>query len=405
MALPEFTMRQLLEAGVHFGHQTQRWNPRMSEFIYGERNGIHIIDLTQTVPMLDAALNAIRETVAKNGRILFVGTKRQAQKPIAEAAEKCAQYYMNHRWLGGTLTNWKTVSQSIKRLNEIDEQMTDGAEGLTKKERLGIEREQSKLQASLGGIREMGGVPDLLFVIDVNKEDLAIAEARKLGIPVVAVVDTNCMPDGVDYIIPGNDDASRAVALYCDLVSRAALDGMSAQLGAAGIDLGEMETSAEEPALEAKDGAQATEDAPDAVPAAEAAQAEEARADDATSGKEASAPEQELLAATEAPAQQASEQKADKKGPDAPPETESAPDGEKDGMEGEADSDAGAPEEDAAAVEEKASARTAGADAATGEDAAAGKDASAKTATAGNDKPEAEESAAPENPAEIEKAD
>ena len=246
MALPEFTMRQLLEAGVHFGHQTQRWNPRMGEFIYGDRNGIHIIDLTQTVPMLDAALNVIRETVAKGGRILFVGTKRQAQKPIAEAAEKCAQYYMNHRWLGGTLTNWKTVSQSINRLKEIDEQMATGAEGLTKKERLGMERDQEKLQASLGGIREMGGVPDLLFVIDVNKEDLAIAEAKKLGIPVVAVVDTNCSPAGVDYIIPGNDDAARAISLYCDLAARAALDGMSAQLGAAGVDIGAMEEAVEE---------------------------------------------------------------------------------------------------------------------------------------------------------------
>ncbi len=405
MALPEFTMRQLLEAGVHFGHQTQRWNPRMSEFIYGERNGIHIIDLTQTVPMLDAALNVIRDTVAKNGRMLFVGTKRQAQKPIAEAAEKCAQYYMNHRWLGGTLTNWKTVSQSIKRLNEIDEQMTEGAEGLTKKERLGIEREQSKLQASLGGIREMGGVPDLLFVIDVNKEDLAIAEARKLGIPVVAVVDTNCTPDGVDYIIPGNDDASRAVALYCDLVSRAALDGMSAQLGAAGIDLGEMETAAEEPALEAKADAQATEDAPDAVPAAEVAQANETKADDATSGKKASATEKEVLPAVEAPAQPASGQKAVKKGSDAPSETESAPDGDKDTVEKKAASEAGAPEEDAAAAEEKASAKTTGANATTGKDATAGKDASANTATAGQDKPEAEESAAPKKPAEVEKAD
>ena len=262
MALPEFSMRQLLEAGVHFGHPTQRWNPKMGEFIYGDRNGIHIMDLTQTVPMLDAALNVIRETVAKNGRILFVGTKRQAQKPIAEAAERCAQYYMNHRWLGGTLTNWKTVSQSIKRLKAIDEQMETGAEGLTKKERLGIEREQAKLQASLGGIREMGGVPDLLFVIDVNKEDLAIAEAKKLGIPVVAVVDTNCSPEGVDYVIPGNDDAARAIALYCDLASRAALDGMSAQLGAAGVDIGALE--------------EATEEVVDAEPAAEEAPTEEA---------------------------------------------------------------------------------------------------------------------------------
>ena len=249
MALPEFTMRQLLEAGVHFGHQTQRWNPRMAPFIYGARNGIHIMDLTQTVPMLDQALQVVRDTVAKGGRILFVGTKRQAAQPIADAAEKSAQYYMNHRWLGGTLTNWKTVSQSINRLKEIDEKMETGAEGLTKKERLGMERDQTKLQASLGGIREMGGVPDLLFVIDVKKEALAIAEAKKLGIPVVAIVDTNCSPDGVDYIIPGNDDASRAIALYCDLVARAALDGMSAQLGAAGVDLGALEEAPEEEAV------------------------------------------------------------------------------------------------------------------------------------------------------------
>ena len=240
MALPEFTLRQLLEAGVHFGHQTQRWNPRMGPFIYGQRNGIHIMDLTQTVPMLDQALNAVRDTVAKGGRVLFVGTKRQAAAPVADAAEKCAQYYMNHRWLGGTLTNWKTVSQSIQRLKNIDEKTDTGSEGLTKKERLGMEREQGKLQASLGGIREMGGVPDLLFVIDVRKEALAIAEANKLGIPVVAVVDTNCSPYGIDYIIPGNDDAARAIALYCDLVSRAALDGMTAQMGAAGVDLGAM---------------------------------------------------------------------------------------------------------------------------------------------------------------------
>ena len=252
MALPDFSMRQLLEAGVHYGHQTQRWNPRMAEFIYGERNGIHIFDLTQTVPMLDAALQVVRDTVAKGGRVLFVGTKRQAQKAISEAAEKSAQYYMNHRWLGGTLTNWKTVSQSIQRLKAIDETMTGSAEGLTKKERLQIEREQAKLQASLGGIREMGGVPDLLFVIDVGKEDLALLEAKKLGIPVVGIVDTNCSPKGVDYVIPGNDDAARAIALYCDLVARAALDGMSAQLGAAGVDLGALEEApAEEAASEA----------------------------------------------------------------------------------------------------------------------------------------------------------
>jgi len=213
----------------------------MEEFIYGERNGIHIMDLTQTVPMLDAALNVTRETVARGGRILFVGTKRQASTAIAEAAEKCAQYYMNHRWLGGTLTNWQTVSQSINRLKALDEKMSMGSEGLTKKERLGMEREQSKLQASLGGITQMGGVPDLLFVVDVKKEALAVAEANKLGIPVIAVVDTNCSPSGVDYIIPGNDDAARAISLYCDLIARSALDGMTEQMGAAGVDLGEME--------------------------------------------------------------------------------------------------------------------------------------------------------------------
>jgi small subunit ribosomal protein S2 len=261
MALPEFTLRQLLEAGVHFGHQTQRWNPRMGEFIYGSRNGIHIMDLTQTVPMLDAALNVIRETVAKGGRVLFVGTKRQASAAIADAAEKSAQYYMNHRWLGGTLTNWQTVSQSINRLKAYEEQLASGAEGLTKKERLGMEREFEKLKASLGGIAEMGGTPDLLFVIDVKKEELAIKEAKKLGIPVVAVVDTNCSPEGVDYIIPGNDDAARAIALYCDLASRAALDGMSAQMGAAGIDLGALEEAPAEEAVAEEAAAEAPAEA------------------------------------------------------------------------------------------------------------------------------------------------
>ena len=249
MALPEFSMRQLLEAGVHYGHQTARWNPKMGQYIYGDRNGIHILDLTQTVPMLEQALKVVRDTVAKGGRILFVGTKRQAQKPVAEAAERCAQFYMNHRWLGGTLTNWKTVSQSIQRLEQIDELRAAGGEGLTKKERLMMERDQGKLQASLGGIREMGGTPDLIFVVDVGKEDLAILEAQKLGIPVVGIVDTNNSPKGVDYVIPGNDDAARAIQLYCELIARAALDGMSAQMGAAGIDLGALETAPEEEAV------------------------------------------------------------------------------------------------------------------------------------------------------------
>jgi len=240
MALPEFSLRQLLEAGVHFGHQTHRWNPRMDQYIYGSRNGIHIMDLTQTVPLLDQALNVVRETVSKGGRILFIGTKRQASKAVAEAAERSAQYYMNHRWLGGTLTNWQTVSKSIQRLKAISAQMETGFDGLTKKERLGMEREHAKLHASLNGIAEMGGTPDLLFVIDTNKEALAVAEANKLGIPVIGILDTNSAPEGIDYPIPGNDDAARAIGLYCDLIARSALDGMAAQMGSAGVDIGEL---------------------------------------------------------------------------------------------------------------------------------------------------------------------
>ncbi len=286
MALPEFTLRQLLEAGVHFGHQTHRWNPRMGRYIYGSRNGIHIIDLTQTVSLLDQALQVVRECVAKGGRILFVGTKRQAQKPVAEAAERSAQYYMNHRWLGGTLTNWKTVSASIARLKSIDEQFERGLAGLTKKERLNLEREQAKLQSSLGGIREMGGVPDLIVAIDVNKEALAIAEARKLGIPVVAVVDTNVSPDAIDFPIPGNDDASRAISLYCDLIARAALDGMAAQLGSAGIDIGEMSETPDEEALD--DVAEASDESAQPDAGSDKMDATEASAPEAT---EAAAPE------------------------------------------------------------------------------------------------------------------
>ena len=248
MALPEYSLKQLLEAGVHFGHQTHRWNPLMEEYIYGVRNGIHIIDLTQTFTLLDVALNAVHNTVAKGGSILFVGTKRQAQKSISEAAERSAQYYMNHRWLGGTLTNWKTVSNSISRLKKLDEQLSDGATGLTKKERLNLEREQSKLNASLGGIREMGGLPDLIFVIDSNRESLAIQEARNLKIPVIAILDTNSDPTKIDFPIPGNDDAARSITLYCDLIAKAALAGMTNQLAAAGVDIGEsIDSSEEEP--------------------------------------------------------------------------------------------------------------------------------------------------------------
>lgn len=236
MSVPEFTMRQLIEAGVHFGHQSHRRNPLMDPYIHSKKNGIHIIDLTQTVPMLDAALQIVSQTVAKGGNILFVGTKRQAQTPIKEAAVASAQFYINQRWLGGTLTNWKTVSNSIQRLNTIDEKLEAGIEGLTKKELLGMRREQAKLQASLGGIRKMRGLPSMLFVIDVNKESIAVAEATKLGIPIVGIVDTNCSPNNIDFLIPGNDDASRSIALYCDLMSRAALAGLSKEMSIRGKD-------------------------------------------------------------------------------------------------------------------------------------------------------------------------
>src|SRR6202049_3117590 len=248
MALPDYSMRQLLEAGVHFGHQSHRWNPKMAPFIFGTRNNIHIIDLAQTVPLMARALQAMADTVAKGGRILFVGTKRQASEAIAEAAKRSAQYYVNSRWLGGTLTNWKTISNSISRLRKLDEMLNSGeAQVYTKKERLTLTREKDKLDRALGGIKDMGGLPDLMFVIDTNKEDIAISEARRLGIPVAAVIDTNCNPKGITYPVPGNDDASRAVLLYCDLVARAAIDGISRAQGEAGMDLGE----AEKPIVEA----------------------------------------------------------------------------------------------------------------------------------------------------------
>jgi small subunit ribosomal protein S2 len=237
MAVPAFNMRQLLEAGVHFGHQAHRWNPKMAPFIYGSRNKIHILDLTQTVPMLHQALLKVSDTVANGGRVLFVATKRQAADGIAEAAKRSAQYYMNHRWLGGTLTNWKTVSQSIRRLRQLDDILAD-PQGRTKKEVLNIQRERDKLNQSLGGIKDMGGTPDLLVVIDTNKESIAIQEARKLNIPIVAIVDTNCDPDGIDFPVPGNDDAGRAITLYCDLMARAALDGLERAQGSSGVDIG-----------------------------------------------------------------------------------------------------------------------------------------------------------------------
>jgi len=250
MALPDITMRQLLESGVHFGHQTHRWNPKMAPYIYGSRNNIHIIDLTQTVPLLHQALVTVSDVVAKGGRVLFVGTKRQAAEAIAEAAKSCAQYFINHRWLGGTLTNWRTISNSIKRLKSLEELLEGDHRGLTKKELLQLTREKDKLERSLGGIKDMGAPPDLMFVIDTNKEAIAIAEARKLGMPVVAIVDSNCDPDGITFPIPGNDDAGRAITLYCDLFARAAIDGIERAQGSLGADLGAAEEPISEPGLE-----------------------------------------------------------------------------------------------------------------------------------------------------------
>ena len=264
MALPDFTMRQLLEAGVHFGHTTRRWNPRMSPYLFGERNGVHIIDLEQTVPLLHQALTFARQVVSSGGRVLFVGTKRQASERIAEAAQRCGQYYVNHRWLGGMLTNWKTISHSIKRLREIEDRLAEENVGLTKKEMLNLTRERDKLERALGGIKEMGGLPDVLMVIDTNKEHIAVAEARKLGIPVIAVVDSNSDPDGLMFPVPGNDDAIRAISLYCDLFADAVLDGLQQELLSTGKDVGEAEEVVE-PAV-------ANGSAPAAEPAQEAAE-------------------------------------------------------------------------------------------------------------------------------------
>ena len=252
MALPEFSMRQLLEAGAHFGHQTHRWNPKMDRYIFGSRANIHIIDLSQTIPLLHQALLKVREVAASGGRVLFVGTKRQASDPVAAGAKRCAQYYVNHRWLGGTLTNWRTISQSISRLRELEGVLTGDGGGRSKKELLQLTRERDKLELSLGGIKDMGGIPDLMVVIDTNKEAIAILEARKLNIPVVAVLDTNSDPDGITFPIPGNDDAARAIQLYCDLVADAVIDGLATGQAALGVDLGASETPAIEPALRAE---------------------------------------------------------------------------------------------------------------------------------------------------------
>jgi small subunit ribosomal protein S2 len=238
MAMPTFTMRQLLEAGVHFGHHTRRWNPKMAPYIFGVRNGVHIIDLGQSVPLLQQGIEAIRSVAASGGRVLFVGTKRQASEKIAESAKRCGQYYVNHRWLGGMLSNWKTISQSIKRLREYDERLQANTGGLTKKELLQMTRQRDKLERALGGIKEMGGLPDILFIIDTNKEKLAVEEANKLHIPVVAILDSNSDPAGVTFPVPGNDDAIRAITLYCELVAGAVLDGISAEMAASGQDMG-----------------------------------------------------------------------------------------------------------------------------------------------------------------------
>ena len=291
-ALPDYNMRQLLEAGVHFGHQTHRWNPKMAPYIFGDRNGIHIMDLSKTVPMLHQALVTVKDTVASGGRVLFVGTKRQAAEPIARHAQQCAQYYMNSRWLGGTLTNWQTISNSIKRLRELESKLDgDGAGGLTKKEILNLTREREKLERALGGIKEMGGVPELMVVIDTNKESIAIAEAKTLGIPVIAVVDSNCDPDAIDFPIPGNDDASRAIELYCGLISKAVIAGIEESGMASGIDLGAAEEPMAEPVLEEVAEEAPVEEAPAEEAPAEEAPAEEAAAEEAPA-EEAAAEEQ-----------------------------------------------------------------------------------------------------------------
>jgi small subunit ribosomal protein S2 len=249
MAAHVVTMQQLLEAGVHFGHQTHRWNPRMKPYIFGDRNGVHIIDLSQTVPLFARALDHIQQTVARGGKVLFVGTKRQAQDAITDAAQSCGQHYVNHRWLGGMLTNWKTISNSIKRFKSLEEQLSGDTTGLTKKEVLQLTRERDKLEKSLGGIRDMGGLPDVMFVIDTYKEELAVKEANTLGIPVVAILDSNSDPTGIAFPVPGNDDASRSIRLYCDAVAAAANAGRTGEAAAKGEDIGEMAEPPVEPAL------------------------------------------------------------------------------------------------------------------------------------------------------------
>ena len=288
MALPDYNMRQLLEAGVHFGHQTHRWNPKMAPYIFGDRNGIHIIDLAQTVPLLHQALVAVRDTVAAGGRILFVGTKRQATEVIARTAQQCAQYYMNTRWLGGTLTNWKTISNSIQRLRELENLLSDEAStGFTKKEILNLTRERDKLELAIGGVKDMGGLPDLMIVIDTNKESIAIAEAHKLGIPVIAILDSNCNPDGITYPVPGNDDATRAIELYCSLFSGAVIDGIEQGAVSSGVDIGAQAEPTPEATLEATEEEVPQEDAPADEASFEETPAEEAPVEEAPAEEDA----------------------------------------------------------------------------------------------------------------------
>lgn len=297
MAMPAFTMRELLEAGVHFGHQKHRWNPRMDDYIFGVKNKVHIINLSITVPLLHRALEQIKDVTAAGGRVLFVGTKRQASAQIAEAAKRCGQYYVNHRWLGGMLTNWQTISNSIKRLNVLDEKLAGDLAGITKKETLQMTRERDKLERSLGGIKEMGGIPSAIFVIDTNKEELAIAEAKKLGIPVVAILDTNCNPEFIDFPIPGNDDATRAIGLYCNLVADAVLEGIQQELSSQGVDI----------------GAQAAPE--EVIPEVVEAPAEEAPAEKSAPVEEAPVAEAAPAEEAEAPAEEAPVKKKAKKAP------------------------------------------------------------------------------------------
>lgn len=307
-AVPQFSMRDLLNAGVHFGHKTLRWNPKMQPFIYGSRNNIHILDLQQTVPMLHHALKAVRDVVAKNGRVLFVGTKRQAGSIIAEEAKRCGQYYVNHRWLGGMLTNWNTVSVSIKTLRSLEEQLQDKELQISKKERLTLDRHREKLELSLGGIREMGGLPNIIFIVDTNKEKIAVQEASKLGIPIIAVVDTNSDPDGITYPIPGNDDATRAIQLYCKLVADAALSGLGQSLAKSGRDLGASADGIKEVIpVDISKLKKSAKKAPEAAIAAAAAPKE------AEPAPAAKAPEAPKAKAAPAPAKAKAEKPAEKK--------------------------------------------------------------------------------------------